>query len=139
MTRARPDVKRVAGAHAVGGQLAVRTAELDVNTALHEVLILVLALVVLERERLAFVHVQHLAEVAIGRRPSKLVTPWLVDARLVDGLGMLRHAIATPQCPRSRSGEPRRPRASPPPSTHAPAVRCRWPEAIPSCRLRGRT
>jgi len=49
----------------VGGQRAVRPSYLDVNAARHDILTFVLALVVLQGQRLTLVDVKQLAEVAI--------------------------------------------------------------------------
>jgi len=62
------------------GQYTVGPPNLDVHAACHHILELVLTFVVLQRQGLTLVYVQHFAEVAIGHRPAKLITPWFVHA-----------------------------------------------------------
>src|ERR1700674_1779935 len=81
MPRTWSDVERVPGLHSVLRQCSIRTAQLNVDGAFDEVLKLVLALVVLQRKRLALVDVQHLAGITIRDPPAQLVTPRLLDPR----------------------------------------------------------
>src|SRR5205823_2244518 len=83
VARAGGYVDAVALGHAQLAQRLLVSAELEVDGALDEQDALVLALVVLERERLAPVDVEDLAEVAVGDRPANLVAPWLFHPALV--------------------------------------------------------
>ena len=76
--RARIDVQSVAGPHLEFGQSAFRHAH-RCPRACHQVQLLVLTLVELERERFAFADANDLAETAVRRRPAELVAPWPVD------------------------------------------------------------
>ena len=64
--------------------MPIRSPQLDVDAPLDQVLILVLALVILKRERLALVEVQDLAGVAVCDRPAELVTPRFIDLAVLD-------------------------------------------------------
>src|SRR5438477_6322589 len=145
VSRARGQVHRVALAHAVRLQIAVLGADLGVDASPDHEEALVLALVVLERERLALPHMQDLADVAVGHRPSHLVAPRLLDQRLLRPLdgGELSHVLrplspARPQ-PRSRRAWLRpRPRRLPP-SRCGSEARCHSCGTEPSFHHRGRT
>ena len=71
--------------------------ELQVEHPAAEQDALVLPLVVLERERLPLVHVDDLAQVAVGDRPAELVAPRLVDPRRRGLPNRLCHRLRSPR------------------------------------------
>src|SRR5581483_74728 len=76
----RRDVHALAGAHLAFDELTV-LLNLEQQLAGVQVDRLVLQVVVLQAERVPFVHVNQLADVALGLRPVELVAPGLLDAR----------------------------------------------------------
>src|SRR5207248_3597006 len=106
-------------ADGVAGPQAVDPAvQLQVEHPRREHDALVLALVVLERQRLATVHVQDLAQVAVGDGPAELVPTGLVDPAVLGPPDLRPRFIHAARCQRSppaRGAGPARPRRWPPP------------------------
>ena len=80
MAEQRIDAERLAGLEDPLAQLLAVATELKAQRAFEEVDRLVLALVVLEAQRVALADVEDLADVTVGARPDQLVAPRLVDA-----------------------------------------------------------
>src|SRR5207248_1113873 len=83
--------------------------ELEVEHARGEQDALVLALVILERERLAPVDVQDLAQIPVGDGPAKLVPPGFVDLA-IGGPSEGRPALRSQRSPPEPLAWPRPPR-----------------------------
>src|SRR5712691_1398466 len=135
VARSRGQVHRIALAHAHLLELSVQPTHLDVDRTLAHEQPLVLALVILKRQRLSLVDMDDLAQVAVGDGPADLVAPGLLDARLIRALDF-RHACGGRRCPPPPRAVLRPRPGRRPPSRCAPAPRCRWRGAKPSSRRR---
>src|SRR4051812_7980701 len=80
MAKERGDAERFARLERPLAQVLAFGAELEAQLSGEEMDGFVLALVVLEAQRLASTDVQDLADVAVGARPDQLVPPRLLDA-----------------------------------------------------------